>query len=92
MELNTSLEDTTQFDTVQFRYSAISTKRRNFDTETLQKTSHFDTSLDVSTHFLRNVYLCSFIGFHSMDFVLVYLKSINLSNLHKLAKKALICM
>ena len=33
--------------------------------------SHFDTALDVSKHFLTNAYLCLFMGFHYMDFVLV---------------------
>ena len=63
--------DASHFDTVQFRHSAISTQKRHFDTETLQKVSHFDTALDVSTHFLTNAYLCLFMGFHYMDFILV---------------------
>ena len=67
-------EDASHFDTVQFRHSAISTQKRHFDTETLQKVSHFDTVLDVSTHFLTNAYLCLFMGFHYMDFVLIDLK------------------
>ena len=66
--------DASHFDTVQFRHSAISTQKRHFDTETLQKASHFDTALDVSTHFLTNAYLCLFMGFYYMDFVLVDLK------------------
>ena len=48
--------DASHLDTVQFRHSAISTQKRHFDTETLQKVSHFDTALDVSTHFLTNAY------------------------------------
>ena len=36
--------------------------------------SHFDTALDVSTLFLTDAYLCLFMGFHYMDFVLVDLK------------------
>ena len=66
--------DASHFDTVQFRHSAISTQKRHFDTETLQKVSHFNTALDVSTHFLTNAYLSLFMGFHYMDFVLVDLK------------------
>ena len=78
--------DASHFDTVQFRHSAISTQKRHFDTETLQKVSHFDTALDVSTHFLTNAYLSLFMGFHYMDFVSVDLKiPYFLSNLHKLA-------
>ena len=66
--------DASHFDTVQFRHSAISTQKRHFDTKTLQKVSHFDTALDVLTHFLTNAYLCLFMGFQNMDFVLVDFK------------------
>ena len=57
---NGTARDASHFDTVQFRHSAISTQKRHFDTDTLQKVSHFDTALDVSTHFLTNA-LCVFI-------------------------------
>ena len=69
----------------QFRHSAISTQKRVF----VQKwRSHFDTGLDVSTHFLKMSFLCFHPGWHSVDFVLVDFKisqtHLICINLHKL--------